>query len=148
MAPQTKAIITADPLDLTAYLTWVTEAPYGAVASFCGTVRSPNQGETVRYIDYEGYEAMMNAQIQVIATQLRSELELGHILIAHRLGRLYPGEVSVALVMSAVHRREALLGCQRGIDLVKDLLPVWKYEVTTASSHWVAGSSKACSPLS
>lgn len=148
MQPKTKGVVTSDPLDLTAYLPWATEAPYGAVATFCGTVRSPNQGEDVSYIDYEGYEAMITAQIQVVAARLRSELALGHILIAHRLGRLYPGEASVALVMSSVHRREALLGCQLGIDLVKDLLPVWKHEVTTSGSRWVEGSSNASTPLS
>lgn len=147
MAPKTHAIITTAPLALAEYVAQVTEAPYGAIASFCGTVRSPNAGETVHYIDYEGYEAMMRRQIAAIAERLRAELALGHILIAHRLGRLYPGEASVAVVISAVHRREALLGCQRGIDLVKDLLPVWKREVTAAGSHWVAGSARAGTPL-
>lgn len=143
MSPRTHYIITHEALELPHFFTLVSDARYGAVASFVGTVRSPNLGTTVRYIDYEGYEGMIRTQMELVAGELRAELELGHFVLAHRLGRCLPGEASVALVASSAHRREALLACQRGIDRAKDLLPVWKYEVSEDGASWVAGSSAA-----
>lgn len=131
--------VTQDELDHTHYLTLVTEASYGAIASFLGTVRSPNAGEEVHYIDYEGYESMIKTQMQVVSDLLRERFELGHIVLAHRLGRLKPAEASIAIVISSKHRQEALLACHEGINLAKERLPVWKHEVTQQGSFWVKG---------
>jgi molybdopterin synthase catalytic subunit len=81
--------VTTEPLDHAHYLTLVTAPEYGAVASFLGTVRSPNLGENVLYIDYEGYESMMYAQMKVVAKTLRDSLDLGHLVLAHRLGKMF-----------------------------------------------------------
>jgi MoaE-MoaD fusion protein len=97
--------VTTAPLDHAHYLSLVTAGEYGAVASFLGTVRSPNAGENVLYIDYEGYENMMYTQMKVIADIMRESLELGHLVLAHRLGKMYPGEASIAIVASSKHRK-------------------------------------------
>ena len=141
--PQTYTIVTYETLELQSYVERVTEARYGAVATFLGTVRSPNLDKEVQYIDYEGYESMIVTQMEIVAQSLRAELDLGHFLIAHRLGRCLPGEASIALVASSKHRKEALLACQRGIDRAKDLLPIWKYEVTHDGATWIEGSTAA-----
>ncbi len=140
---QTHLFITQDALDHAHYLTLVTEASYGAVASFLGTVRSPNAGEAVEYIDYEGYHSMIRKQMERLAQELRDSYDLGHIVLAHRLGRCYPGEASIAVVISSRHRKDALAACQRGIDRAKELLPIWKHEVTATGAHWVEGSQLA-----
>ena len=139
--------VTEGVLDI-AHLTALAVAPeWGAVASFLGTVRSPNLGQTVRHIDYEGYETMILGQMKRAAEELRARAELGHVVIAHRLGRLRPGEASVAIVVSSRHRREALAACSNLIDRLKELLPVWKYEVADESEGWVAGSAAAAETL-
>lgn len=140
-------IVTTRVLELNDYLLQVSSPEFGAVASFVGTVRSPNMGQNVLYIDYEGYEAMIKTQMHVVAQELRKTLNLGHFVIAHRLGRLSPGEASIALVASSEHRKDALVACQLGIDRAKDLLPVWKYEVSQTKQSWVKGSSSASTPL-
>jgi molybdopterin synthase catalytic subunit len=131
--------VTHDVLDHGRYINLVTEACYGAVASFLGIVRSPNAGEVVQYIDYEGYEGMINTQMKIVADTLRERFDLGHIVLAHRLGRLHPAEASIAIVMSSKHRNEALLACHDGINLAKERLPVWKHEITEAGATWVKG---------
>ena len=135
--------VTEDILDVAHYLSLVTVPEYGAVASFVGTVRSPNLGKRVLYIDYEGYDAMIETQMAIVAGELRDGLELGHLVLAHRLGRMEPGEASIAIVASSKHRTEALQACQRGIDRAKELLPVWKLEVTEEGESWVEGSTAA-----
>ena len=139
--------VTRDVLEPQRYLSLVSAPQFGAVASFLGTVRSPNAGETVTYIDYEGYEAMLHTQLQVLAAELRSAFDLGRVAVAHRLGRLAPGEASIAVVVSSRHRKDALGACQMGIDRAKELLPVWKREVTGQGASWVAGSVAAGKPL-
>jgi molybdopterin synthase catalytic subunit len=145
--PNDHFFVTTAPLDHNHYLTLVTAPQYGAVASFLGTVRSPNLGETVDYIDYEGYESMMYSQMKTIAETLRNTLDLGHLVLAHRLGKMVPGEASIAIVASSKHRKEALTACQQGLELCKERLPVWKHEATPSGEQWVKGVATASKTL-
>ncbi len=120
---------------------------YGAVTSFTGTVRSPNLGETVTHIDYEGYEKMILTQMKRAANELRGRFELGHIVFAHRLGRLLPGEASIFIVISSKHRKDALRATHTAIDRLKEILPIWKLEATESGQTWVEGSSAAAETL-
>ncbi len=135
--------VSQEPLELETYQQNVAAPQYGAIASFLGTVRSPNAGQDIVYIDYQGYEAMIFKQMEIITKELRANYSLGKIVIAHRLGRLKPGEVSIAIFISSQHRHEALEACHAGIDRSKELLPVWKYEVSDKNTAWVKGVSSA-----
>ena len=139
--------VTEDPLELSRYVALVTAPAFGAVGSFIGTVRSPNLGQEVRYIDYQGYEAMIFAQMKRAADELRGRFELGCVVFAHRLGRLKPGEASIMIVVSSKHRKDALLATHAAIDRLKETLPVWKLEVTQGGAQWVEGSSAAAETL-
>lgn len=140
-------VITHEVLNLDDLVRWVSAPAYGAVATFIGTVRSPNRGEVVRYIDYEGYEAMILTQLSLIAGELRSTFALGKIAIAHRLGRLFPGEASLVIAISSAHRAEALQATAACLELCKARLPIWKYEVGEEQAAWVKGASSAAEPL-
>jgi MoaE-MoaD fusion protein len=140
-------IITSEALQPMHYLEQVSSPDYGAIASFLGTVRSPNAGEAVEYIDYEGYEGMIRSQMERLAQELRYDFDLGRIVFAHRLGRMYPGEASIAIFISSKHRKDALSACEHAINRAKELLPVWKHEASTSGKHWVEGSSAAAKTL-
>ena len=135
--------VTEGVLDLAHLHALAVADPYGAVASFVGTVRSPNLGRAVTYIDYEGYEAMILTQMKVVAGEMRARFDLGKVVISHRLGRLRPSEASIAIVISSEHRRAALDATHACIDRIKELLPVWKREVSAQGEAWVEGSSAA-----
>ncbi len=139
--------VTDGPLDVSACLAHASDAKYGAVSSFLGTVRSPNYGQPVLYIDYEGYEAMIVAQMKRAAAELRDRFDLGRLVFGHRLGRLAPGEASIVIVASSAHRKDALLATHAAIDRLKELLPVWKLEATPDGAAWVEGSSAAAETL-
>lgn len=132
-----------EPIDLGNLTGLAIDPACGAVASFLGTVRSPNRGERVEYIDYEGYEAMIVRQMERVAADLRERYALGNLVIAHRLGRLHPGEISLAVIATGRHRQEALAACRDGVDLCKERLPVWKFEVTESGGDWVEGRADA-----
>lgn len=140
-------IVTSAELDLRQCAALVADPAFGAVSTFTGTVRSPNRGQAVRYIEYEGYEAMILTQMRRAAAELRDAFKLGRVVFAHRLGHLGPGEASIVIAVSAAHRQDALLATHAAIDRLKELLPVWKREVTAEGAHWVEGSSAAAEPL-
>lgn len=135
--------LTYDRLDVQPLVDALTEPACGAVATFLGSVRSPNHGKTVQYIDYQGYEAMIVGEMRRLVEELRARHEVARIAIVHRLGRLEPAEVSLAIVVSSAHRRPALEACQEALELVKARLPIWKYEVGTDEAGYVPGRSEA-----
>lgn len=139
--------VTSGVLELGHLHALATAPQCGAVASFVGTVRSPNFGKDVLHIDYEGYEKMILTQMKRAAGELRERFSLGHIVFAHRLGRLKPGEASIVIVVSSAHRKDALHAAHASIDRLKELLPVWKLEVTGEGEAWVPGSSAAAETL-
>jgi molybdopterin synthase catalytic subunit len=48
------------------------------------------------------------------------------VALAHRLGRLTVGEVSVAVAVSTPHRADAFAACRFAIDTLKEVVPIWK----------------------
>ena len=48
--------------------------------------------------------------------------------MVHRLGRVLIGETSVAVIVTAPHRRAAFEAAAEGIDRLKKLVPIWKKE--------------------
>ena len=145
--PEDWFFVTDKALDVNACLAHVSDPKYGAVSSFLGTVRSPNHGQPVFYIDYEGYEAMIVSQMKRAAAELRERFDLGRLVFGHRLGRLAPGEASIVIAISSAHRKDALLATHAVIDRLKELLPVWKLEATPDGAQWVEGSSAAAETL-
>jgi molybdopterin synthase catalytic subunit len=112
----------------------------GAVASFAGVVRNHSQGRATRYLEYEAYESMALKTMQRLGCELAARLPIDRIAMVHRLGRLEIGETSVAIVVTAAHRRAALEACGAAIDRLKRTVPVWKKEYFEDGEAWVEGA--------
>lgn len=136
-----------EPIDLTNVTAKLEDESMGGVAVFLGRVRSPNAGQTVYYLEYEGYHEMVIAVMAEIAGELRATHGELRVALHHRLGRLEPGEVSLAVAVAAPHRRAALRACADGVEAVKLRLPVWKLEVGEDGSSFVAGAAAAAEVL-
>jgi molybdopterin synthase catalytic subunit len=132
--------VTHQVLDLPGLIAAVADARSGAIASFLGTVRSPNHGRTVHRIDYEGYEAMIEAELGRIADELHDAYGLLGLAMIHRLGPCDPGEASIAIVACSPHRDAAFEASRAALEACKARLPVWKHEHDDDGAHWVAGS--------
>lgn len=139
--------VTHDPLDIGELVAAATTEPCGAVASFVGTVRSPNRGRAVVAIDYQGYDAMLLPLMREIAASLRERYDLHRLVLVHRLGVLRPGEASIAIVAATPHRDDAFAACRDALELCKERLPVWKLERHEEGDEWVAGVSRAAPTL-
>ena len=135
--------VTHDGLDLSSVVAELIEPACGAVATFLGTVRSPNEGQEIDVIDYQGYETMISSEMRRLADELHARHAIARLAIVHRLGRLRPGEVSLIIVVTSGHRRAALDACREALELVKSRLPVWKYEIGRERASFVRGKADA-----
>jgi molybdopterin synthase catalytic subunit len=132
--------VTAEPLDLPTLVEGVTAAKAGAIASFLGTVRSPNQGRRVLHLEYEAYEPLAIRVFERIRDEVAAEWPDAVLALHHRIGRLGPGEVSVAIAVASPHRAVAFAACRYAIERVKQVAPIWKREVFEGGDTWVEGA--------
>jgi molybdopterin synthase catalytic subunit len=128
--------IQAAPIDLAELVARVGGPGFGAIATFSGTVRDSFEGRRVLHLEYEAYEAMALKVLGEIGAALRSRFDVGRLAIVHRTGRLEVGETSVAIAVSAPHRRAALAACDLAIERLKAELPVWKKEFFEDGAVW------------
>lgn len=135
--------VTRDAIDVTALMAALAEPAFGATAAFLGSVRTPNRGVEVRFIDYEGYDAMIERELLRLAGEARANVPIGRLALVHRLGRLLPGEISLAVLVASPHRDAALGACQDLVEAIKARLPVWKYEVGPERAAFVPGRTDA-----
>ncbi len=133
--------ITENPLSVEQVISAVTEKTCGAVASFIGVVREYSRGRQVSYLEYEAYPEMAVAKMRQIEGEIRSKWEIERIAIHHRVGRLEIGEASVVIAVSAPHRQPALEACAYAIERLKQIIPVWKKEISPDGSYWVGMGS-------
>jgi molybdopterin synthase catalytic subunit len=112
----------------------------GAVVVFEGVVRNNSAGRTTLCLEYEAYEPMAIRKMEEIGREVRREFAIDHIGMMHRLGRVEIGQTSVAIIVTAAHRRAAFGACQLAIDRLKEIVPIWKKEYFEDGSVWAEGS--------
>lgn len=76
-----------------------------------------------------------------ICTNIRTQWEVTHVVIQHKLGDCPIGEVSVLIAVSSPHRKESLKAVEWAIDELKRTVPIWKKEnYGTGDSIWKANA--------
>ena len=110
----------------------------GGVGVFAGVVRDHHEGESVHGITYEAWEERAIADMHAVGTEvLRAFPAVRAVYLAHRIGSLAVGDLSVVVAASAPHRDEALGAARRLIDLVKTAVPIWKHEhLADGTNRW------------
>jgi len=130
--------ITDQPLEPDRITALVRKDTNGAVVTFLGTTRVFSEGKRVVKLEYEAYEVMARKKLEEICQEMRVEFGISDIAIAHRLGPVDIGQVSLVVAVSSPHRREAFLACHKVVDRLKETVPIWKKEVFEDGSRWVA----------
>lgn len=138
--------VTADPLDARELEAAVSHPGAGGICTFTGIVRDSSRGEATTHLEYEAYEAMAVRSMADLARDLAARWPGIRVAIAHRTGRLEIGEASVVVSVSAPHRAEAIEACWRGIDVLKERVPVWKKEFAPSGAYWIEGPSAEPAP--
>jgi MoaE-MoaD fusion protein len=131
--------LTREPIESAELARRLTRPEDGAAVVFEGVVRNNTKGRLTLHLEYECYEAMALEQIARIGREIAAQFSLGHIGVIHRLGTLQVGELSVAIVATAPHRRSAFEAASLMIDRLKREVPIWKKEFFADGAVWVEG---------
>lgn len=130
--------LTDKPIDAAAVVDAVRSPAAGAVILFLGTVREVTDGRRTSSLEYECYAEMAEKKLAQLETEARARWRLSGCSIVHRLGHLPVGETSVAVAVSAAHRRAAFQAGQWLIDRIKETVPLWKKEnYADGTSEWL-----------
>lgn len=120
--------LTREKIDEAALLAQFRDPAAGAILLFLGTTRGITDGRETAALDYEAYESMARQTLAELEAEVRKRWSLIDCAIVHRLGRVMPCESSVAVAVSAAHRRDAFEAGQWLIDTLKVKVPIWKRE--------------------
>jgi molybdopterin synthase catalytic subunit len=109
----------------------------GGHSIFLGQVRADDiNGKKVRAIEYSAYESMVRVEADKIKDSILSEFtDTKSIDIVHSTGVVRAGEISLFVLVSAQHRKQAIEACSKAVEMIKDKLPIWKKEIFDDSSH-------------
>ena len=129
--------IVEDPLDVEDVVEHAEVPGAGAVVAFVGTVRDHARGKRVLSLEYEAYPEMAERMLRRVGQEIRARWSICEIAIAHRVGRLGVGEVSVVIAVSSAHRQEAFEACRYAIDRIKEMVPIRKKEIYEDGECWI-----------
>lgn len=133
----TVAVVTTDPLDVTAMEAAVADPRAGAVVSFAGVVRDHDHGRSVTSLTYEAHPGA-EAVLRDVAQELAADPDVYAVAVSHRYGPVGIGEVALAAAVSTAHRAAGFAACARLVDLVKQRLPIWKHQTfADGTEEWV-----------
>jgi len=101
----------------------------GAAVYFLGVVRGTEEGESIKAIEYEAFQRMVEHQFNLLFDDLEKHWPIESVRVVHRLGVVAVNEASLWVEVIAPHRGEAFAACQWLIDEMKRVVPIWKKTV-------------------
>jgi molybdopterin converting factor subunit 1 len=134
-----------EPVNTDELIAQITIPATGAVCVFSGMVRGETnrQGDShqTEHLEYEAYEPMAIAKMRQVAAEIREQWPLVQgIAIVQRIGKLEVGQNTILIACSSGHRDQGCFEAARyGIDRLKEIVPVWKKEVSPNGQSWVEG---------
>jgi molybdopterin synthase catalytic subunit len=131
--------LTREAIDVRPLVARVQTGAEGAVVTFEGTVRNNTKGRPTLCLDYDCYEPMALKTMAQIGREIAAAHAVTRVAMVHRLGRMLVGEVSVAVIVAAPHRKPAFDAALEGINRLKKVVPIWKKEHFVDGEVWVEG---------
>ncbi len=103
----------------------------GGHSLFLGQVRADvSDNKRVTAIEYSVYEGMALIEADKIIEMVMTEFsDVKSVKIIHSKGIVKAGEISLFVMVSAGHRRQASEACTRTVELIKERFPAWKKEI-------------------
>ena len=130
--------IVEEPIDVGALIAGAQRPDCGAVSTFVGTTRvDENEGASVEYLEYEAYRPMADRKLEEIGAEIGERWDVREVSIVHRIGRVDPGEASVAIVVASPRRGPAFEASRYAIERIKVVVPIWTREVWSDGYVWV-----------
>lgn len=134
--------IEAEPFDPAARLTlFEANQPagsFGATASFVGTMRDFNEGDSVSFMTLEHYPGMTEKQLDAVISDAKSKWDIIDAIIVHRVGDILPGQAIVLTAVTSAHRAAAFDACRFLMEALKSRATFWKKEtLASGDTRWV-----------
>jgi molybdopterin synthase catalytic subunit len=140
--------IVEGPIDVAALISAAQRSDCGAISTFVGTTRvDENDGASVEYLEYEAYRPMADRKIEEIGAEIEERWDVREVSIVHRVGRVEPGEASVAIVVASPRRGPAFEASRYAIERIKEIVPIWKREVWSDGYVWVGSQVGTREPV-
>jgi len=115
----------------------IAEAKYGATASFVGSMRDFNEGDSVQTMTLEHYPGMTENYLNKICDEAKSRWDIIDCLIVHRVGDINPNDPIVLTAVWSAHRAAAFDACRYLMEELKSRAPFWKKETLQEGERWV-----------
>ncbi|KAJ6519772.1 Molybdopterin biosynthesis MoaE [Mycena sanguinolenta] len=114
-------------LDIQEIIGSVESIEHGATAVFIGTTRNSFKDKIVTRLEYQAYStlaiktmASIVRDVQASAAQTSDTTQpILRCAVHHRLGVVPVGEPSIVIAVSAPHRKEAFIACERILEDIK-----------------------------
>jgi len=131
--------LTREPIDTAEISKSLQTDEDGAIVVFEGIVRNNARDKSVRFLEYEAYESMALNKLEEVGALSKSKFDIRDIAIVHRLGHMGIGECSTLIVVASAHRGPAFEACRYAIDIIKQIVPIWKKEFYEDGEVWIEG---------
>ncbi len=130
--------ITEAPIDVAAETAALSRGRAGALVTFTGICRGEEEGAPIAALVLEHYPGMAEDEIKRHVEEANKRWPLLAVRIAHRVGRVAPGETIVFVAAASAHRQAAFAAAEFLMDYLKTRAPFWKKVERADGTHWVA----------
>jgi len=130
--------ITEAPIDVAAETAALSRGRVGALVTFTGICRGEEEGAPIAALVLEHYPGMAEDEIKRHVEEANKRWPLLAVRIAHRVGRVAPGETIVFVAAASAHRQAAFAAAEFLMDYLKTRAPFWKKVERADGTHWVA----------
>ena len=136
--------ITETPIDVAAETAPLSrgQSGIGALVTFAGICRGEEEGAPIAALVLEHYPGMAEEEIERHIEEAKKRWPLLGVRIAHRVGRVTPGEAIVLVATASAHRQAAFAAAEFLMDYLKTRAPFWKKVERAGGTHWVAAREK------
>ncbi|ORX96571.1 MoaE-domain-containing protein [Basidiobolus meristosporus CBS 931.73] len=86
----------------------------GAIVTFMGTIRKEDQGREVKNLEYQKTPEEGKQHLEELIGQVRKEVPVTKAFVYIRTGKIYVGDSTVVVAVSAKHREQAV----KALDLI------------------------------
>jgi molybdopterin synthase catalytic subunit len=126
------------PLDPAELRLGLRDSRAGAFAAFEGLVRDHSGGRAVLTLEYDAFVPLAEKEGNRILGEAKARFGVAAAAVAHRTGRLAPGDLAVWVGVIAAHRGPAFDACRFIMDELKLRVPIWKRErYADGASAWI-----------
>ncbi len=141
---EVKIEVSTNEFDFNSLITQSIQNSTGAVVMFTGVIRGETNNSDhplTSGLEYEAYIPMAEAKMTQVAEEIREKWPtVQKIVIIQRIGYMDAGTPTVVVLCSAAHRHTGVFDAAKyGIDRVKEIVPIWKKEISPDGETWIEG---------